>query len=172
MKRIIWMTALAIGGAAAAGAPSEIEKTVRAVNGQWDGTMTATVPGQKPENVPWTVDCRPIALGNGAACTMEGQASIGPLAQGCLLAFDPEGKAVHWMCVDSMGAVHDHRGQWKGDRIEFEPYPATWQGKKIVEEISWAFHGETFEKNEVVRLEGGAEMRFDIRGRPPPQVTF
>jgi hypothetical protein len=30
---------------------------------------------------------------------MEGTASIGPMSQSCLLAYDPEGKAVHYMCI-------------------------------------------------------------------------
>jgi hypothetical protein len=46
--------------------------------------------------------CRVVALGSGAACSMKGTASIGPIEEACALAYDPEGKAVHFMCVTSI----------------------------------------------------------------------
>src|SRR5215469_4605949 len=103
-------------------APPEVKKTADSIVGKWSGQMTAKVGAAAPETFNWTMDCKPVAFGAGASCNNEGQASIGPLSESCLLAYDPEGKAVHYMCVTSMGEVHDHKGQWKNDRtIEFEP---------------------------------------------------
>jgi hypothetical protein len=82
--------ALTVAGEAPPGAASqpspEIEKTVDAVVGKWSGSMTATIPGFPPETFPWRVECMPVALGSGAACTMTGKAPIGEMAQACLVA--------------------------------------------------------------------------------------
>src|SRR5437773_2128252 len=94
------------------GTPPEVTRTVEAIQGTWAGSMIASVPGYPSETFEWTMDCRFVALGAGASCTNKGKASIGNMAESCLLAFDPEGKAVHYMCVTSMGEVHDHKGQW------------------------------------------------------------
>ncbi|HET8946474.1 MAG TPA: hypothetical protein VFQ07_05790, partial [Candidatus Polarisedimenticolia bacterium] len=100
--------------------------------GRWAGTMTVNIPGVPAETFPWSVECRPVALGTGAACTMEGRASIGPLAQACLVACDPSSHDIHDMCVTSMGEVHDHKGRWTDDvTIAFEPLTGILQGKSM-----------------------------------------
>ena len=105
--------------------PAEVRKTVQAFVGAWEGQMTARVPGEDSETFVWSVDCKPVALGAGAACTNGGKASIGLISETCLAAYDPVGRAVHYMCVTSMGEVHDHKGQWKDDKtVEFEPLQA------------------------------------------------
>src|ERR1700686_40299 len=83
--------------------PPEVSKTVEAINGTWLGKMTAKVPGFPVEDFEWTMDCRAVARGAGVLCTNTGKASIGAMAEACLLAYDPEGKEVHYMCVTSMG---------------------------------------------------------------------
>ena len=88
----------------------ELKRTVDAIAGKWSGPMTARIPGVPPETFGWTMDCKPISLGAGAACSNEGKASIGLLSESCLFAYDPDGKAVHYMCVTSMGEVHDRKG--------------------------------------------------------------
>src|SRR5262245_30669985 len=93
--------------------PPEIAATVRAIQGTWLGQMTANVPGYPSATFDWTMDCKVVALGAGASCTNSGKASIGLMSESCLLAFDPDGRAVHYMCVTSMGEVHDHKGSWK-----------------------------------------------------------
>jgi hypothetical protein len=142
--------------------PPEVAKTVAAVRGTWTGTMTAEVPGAPPEAFPWTMRCAPEALGAGVACTMKGIASIGRLAQACLVAFDPVGRLVHYMCVTSMGEVHDHKGQWvDSSRVEFEPL----QSGPMVETLLWRFpEASTIEMSSTVAT-GGVPMHFVFRGR-------
>ena len=114
--------------------PSEIKKTVDAIAGSWTGQMTARVPGAPAESFKWTMNCKSIALGAGASCTNSGKASIGSMSESCLLAYDPEGKSVHYMCVTSMGEVHDHKGRWRDQKtIEFEPLHAGMMGQPITE---------------------------------------
>jgi len=145
----------------------EIAKTVRAIQGTWRGKMTANVPGSPPAMFDWTMDCKAVALGAGASCTNSGQASIGLIAESCLLAFDPEGRAVHYMCVTSMGEVHDHKGQWKDNQtIQFEPLRAGMMGQTITETLLWLFpDGETIDKKSEVELADGSLMRFEFKGR-------
>jgi hypothetical protein len=77
----------------------EVTKTVDAIQGRWAGVMTAKLPGYPAETFDWRMNCKMVARGAGAACTNTGKASIGEMAESCLLAHDPEGKAVHYMCV-------------------------------------------------------------------------
>src|SRR5262245_58414229 len=76
--------------------PPQVKQTVEAVSGHWVGQMTASLPRARPEQFPWEMTCNVVALGSGAACSMNGTASIGPI-EACLVAYDPEGKAVHFM---------------------------------------------------------------------------
>lgn len=76
----------------AAPSPPEVKKTVDAMTGRWSGQMTAQVPGAPVESFNWTMNCKAIAFGAGASCTNTGKASIGVMAESCLLAYDPEGK--------------------------------------------------------------------------------
>ncbi len=145
----------------------EVARTVQAIQGAWVGRMTANIPGYPSETFDWRMDCKVVALGAGASCTNSGKASIGLMAESCLLAFDPDGKAVHYMCVTSMGEVHDHKGSWKDNQtIEFEPLRAGMMGQVITETLSWHFpDAQTIDKVSEVRLGDGKAMRFEFKGR-------
>src|SRR5262245_50156577 len=154
--------------AAPTGPPApEVAATVHAIQGVWHGKMKADVPGYPAVTFDWAMDCKVVALGAGALCTNTGRASIGLMSESCLLAFDPEGKAVHYMCVTSMGEVHDHKGFWKDNQtIEFEPLRAGMMGKEITETLTWRFPDEqTIDKVSEVKLADGSLMRFEFRGR-------
>jgi hypothetical protein len=146
--------------------PPEVNQTVETMNGTWLGEMTATVPGFPAESFAWTMNCQLVAKGAGLLCTNTGKASIGSMAESCLLAFDPEGKAVHYMCVTSMGEVHDHKGKWTDPRtIVFEPLRAGLMGKPITETLKWHFPDErTIIKTSEISLADGTSMRFDFKG--------
>ena len=145
----------------------EIRRTVDAITGVWKGQMTANIPGTPPGSIDWTMDCKPVALNAGALCTNSGKASFGEMAESCLLAFDPEGKAVHYMCVTSMGEVHDHKGKWTDLKtIDFEPLQAGMMGKQVTETLKWQFDdNQTIDKTSEVRLPDGTVMQFHFRGR-------
>jgi hypothetical protein len=145
---------------------AEMRKTVEAITGTWEGQLRATV-GPDSEVFPWTMDCKVVALGAGAACANGGKASIGLMKESCLLAYDPEGKAVHYMCVTSVGEVHDHKGNWTDDRtIEFEPLQAGLIGKTMTEKLSWSFpDATTIVKTSVVTMSDGSSMKFEFAGK-------
>jgi hypothetical protein len=147
--------------------PPEVAKTVEAINGTWLGKMTAKVAAFPPEEFDWTMSCRVVASGAGAACTNAGKASIGSMAESCLLAYDPEGKAVHYMCVTSMGEVHDHKGKWIDDKtIEFEPLRAGMMGQLVTETNRWYFpDATTIDKTSIVKLADGSTMSFEFKGK-------
>jgi hypothetical protein len=147
--------------------PPEVKRTVDAILGTWSGRMTAKVPGFAPEAFDWSMDCKPVALGAGASCSNTGKASIGSMAESCLLAYDPEGKSVHYMCVTSMGEVHDHKGQWRDQKIlEFEPLHAGMMGQPVTETIRWYFpDGNTIDKTSIVTLSDGSSMNFEFNGK-------
>ena len=146
--------------------PPQVKQTVDAVSGHWAGQMTAALPGLKPESFPWEMTCNPAALGAGAACSMKGMASIGAIEEACLFAYDPDGKAVHFMCVTSMGEVHDHKGQWISDHeMRFDPYPTTWDGKPATEDVSISFpESHHIQTSSVITKQDGSRMTFEFHG--------
>jgi uncharacterized protein DUF1579 len=148
-------------------ASSDVRRTVSALVGTWRGKITAAMPDAPPETFGWTMDCKEIALGQGVSCTMSGTASIGPLAQTCLVAFDPVGRAVHSMCVTSMGEVHDHDGNWTdATTLEFGPLAGTFMDEPTIETIVWRFPDpQTIETRTILTLSDGQFLRFDFRGR-------
>ena len=147
--------------------PAEIKRTLEAIAGTWSGKMTAKVPGLAAETFDWAMDCKPVAQGAGASCTNFGTASIGSMAESCLLAYDPVGKAVHYMCVTSMGEVHDHKGQWKDAKtIEFEPLRGGMMGQLVTETNRWYFpDGNTIDKTSIVTLADGSSLNFEFIGK-------
>jgi len=155
------MLTLFAAALAAAAVPEEKE-LLASMSGEWLGVMRAEVP-PNVEEFTWRVSCAPIAKGSGVLCNSGGTASIGAIAQSCLLAPVPEDKEVHLMCVSSMGEVHDHRGRYDDGVIRFEPLHARMEGK-IVEEIVEYRIGPNgiMQTLSVVRSEGSPEMRFTL----------
>jgi hypothetical protein len=98
---------------------------------------------------------------------MEGRPSIGALEQACLVAYDPAGRAVHYMCVTSMGEVHDHKGLWSDDAtLAFEPLVGGLEGRTMTETITWRFPDpRTMQTRSVVTLADGSVMSFEFEGR-------
>jgi hypothetical protein len=148
-------------------APPEVKQTVDALTGTWVGQMTARIPGYPATTFDWLMECKTVALGAGVACTNGGSTSIGQLSESCLFAFDPDGRAVHYMCVTSMGEVHDHKGHWKNDRIiEFEPLRAGMMGRQVIETLRWQFNDvNILVKNSTVTMPDGSTMAFEFNGK-------
>jgi len=144
----------------------QVKQTVDAVSGHWAGQMTASLPGLKPESFPWEMTCNPAALGAGAACSMKGMASIGAIEEACLFAYDPDGKAVHFMCITSMAEVHDHKGQWISEReIRFDSYPTSWEGKPATEDVNIRLPDPThIQTSSVITKQDGSKMTFEFHG--------
>lgn len=145
----------------------EVNRIVEAMNGIWTGKMTANVPGAPVESFDWKMNCQIVAKGAGLSCINTGKASIGSMAESCLLAYDPDGKSIHYMCVTSMGEVHDHRGRWVDPKtIEFEPLRAGMMGQPIVETLKWRFvDADTIDKTSEVTLANGSVMKFEFMGK-------
>lgn len=147
--------------------PPEVKRTVEAMVGTWSGKMTAKVPGFPAEAFDWEMDCKTVALGAGVSCTNTGKASIGVMAESCLLAYDPEARSVHYMCVTSMGEVHDHKGHRADEKtIEFEPLRAGMMGQLVTETNRWYFpDANTIDKTSLVTLADGTSMSFEFIGK-------
>lgn len=145
----------------------EVKQTVDALTGTWAGQMTARIPGYPPTTFDWLMECTTVALGAGVACNNGGSTSIGQLSESCLFAFDPEGKAVHYMCVTSMGEVHDHMGHWKDHAIiEFEPLRAGMMGRQVIETLRWQFtDANSLYKISTVTMPDGSAMLFEFKGK-------
>lgn len=101
-------------------APPEVKKTVNALAGRWHFEGTDSEPrAAAPQRVVMEIECRQAALGTAVACTLTGRmAGFGPLEAAAIVGYNQDEHLVHWMEISSTGEYHDHRGKWKGDRIE------------------------------------------------------
>ena len=97
---------------------------------------------------------------------MEGKASIGPLSQSCIVAYDPDSRTVRYMCATSMGEVHDHRGRWTDEKtVEFEPLEGSLRGAPMTETIRWTFpDAKTIVTRTEVALKDGLTLSFEFNG--------
>jgi hypothetical protein len=87
------------------------------------------------------------------------------MAQSCLIAYSPEERMVHYMCVTSMGEIHDHKGQWNKGSIEFDPLEGFLSGKRMVEDVTMSFpNPQTIKTRSVVTLPDSLPMTFNFTG--------
>lgn len=75
------------------------------------------------------------------ACNLLAECAVaGPMEATLLIGYDAEENVVHFMGVSSTGEYHDHRGQWKGNAIEFERLTYTTEmGQQASEELHYSF---------------------------------
>ena len=140
--------------------PPEVKKTTEAFLGAWAGDATLEMGG-KTEKFKVKADCKKIALGNGSHCEMSGKSSMGPMEQSCMTGYDPETKSVHFMCITSMGEVHDHKCAWSDDKtVTCEQYKGTMGGKAMTEDLTFAWADpKTMTSSSVVTSDDG-KMSF------------
>jgi len=116
-------------------------QTVNRLLGHWTFHGTDTEPNaKKPFKVALTIDCRPTALGAAVVCDLKGRvADSGSVEATAVVAYSPDEHVVRWMEFSSSGEYHDHRRQWKGNALEFEPLSYTVLGKRFTEKFSLIF---------------------------------
>jgi len=125
---------------ALAAAP-EIKQTVNRLSGHWkfQGTDTES-QAKEPSKVALTIDCRPTALGAAVVCDFRGNvADSGSVEATAVVGYSPDEHVVRWMEISSSGEYHDHRGNWKGNALEFEPLSYTVPHKGYTEKFSLRF---------------------------------
>lgn len=163
LKTVALIFAITAQSASAEPTASLTTGMIAAMSGEWSGVMRAEVPPDT-EEFPWRASCAPVALGAGVLCHSEGTASIGPIAQSCLIAVAPGEEEVHLMCVSSMGEVHDHRGRYVDGAIRFEPLRAAISGAIVEEIVEYRITpGGEMQTLSVVRATGRPDMRFTLR---------
>jgi len=124
-------------------APPEVKKTVDALVGNWSTDMTMTAPGQAPVKFQGTWECKPIAGGGAAECSLSTEVpGLGRMEETDLWGYDPETKSVHIMTWNNMGEVHDHRGAWTDDKTMSLTHSATAGGKPVEETFRFEFPGK------------------------------
>jgi len=121
--------------------PPDVKRTTDAFLGRWVLTGTDTEPSpQAPARFNLTIDCKPAALGAAVNCSFVGRLpGVGRVEASSVIGYSPDEQVVRWMEISSTGEYHDHRGQWKGDVIEFEPLEFSISGKKATEYLSIGF---------------------------------
>ena len=144
-------------------APPEVKKTVNALAGRWHFEGTDSEPrAAAPQRVVMEIECRQAALGTAVACTLTGRmAGFGPLEAAAIVGYNQDEHLVHWMEISSTGEYHDHRGKWKGDRIEFEPLVYKALGKKSTDRFALTFpsSGRLVLKSVTETVEGISTLR-------------
>jgi len=139
-------------------APPEIRQTVHRLLGHWKFQGTDTEPKNKePSKVALTIDCRPTALGAAVVCDLRGNvAGSGSVEATAIVGYSPDEHVVRWMEISSSGEYHDHRGDWKGNSLEFQPLSYTVLRKRYTEKFSLRFpsDGELLLKSVTESIDG------------------
>ena len=138
---LAWAIAAHAQNESAPKAPPEIKKTVDAFVGHWILAATDQEPGsQKPVRFRVTIDCKRASLGAAVRCVIAGRIpGAGKVEAAAVIGYSPDEQRVRWMEISSTGEYHDHKGQWNGDTIEFEPLPYTVSGAAATEYLSIRF---------------------------------
>jgi hypothetical protein len=144
ISSLIWLLGLPSevhGQSKGSAMPPEVQRTVDAFLGHWVLTGTDTEPSpQVPVHFNLTIACKPAALGAAVSCSFVGRLpGVGRVEAASVIGYSPDEQVVRWMEISSTGEYHDHRGQWKGDVIEFEPLEYSVSGKKATEYLSIGF---------------------------------
>jgi hypothetical protein len=145
--------------------PAEVKKTVAAFIGHWILTGTDLEPGATaPAAVNGTMDCKSAALGAALSCLIAADISGARIEAATVIGYSPDDHLVRWMEISSTGEYHDHHGQWRGDRIVFEPLTYTVGGAKMTESfaVSFASSDRMHWKVTTKMLEG--ESRLELTG--------
>ena len=145
--------------------PAEVKKTVDAFVGHWILTGTDLEPGATaPAAVNGTMDCKSAALGAALSCLIAADISGARIEAATVIGYSPDDHLVRWMEISSTGEYHDHHGQWRGDRIVFEPLTYTVGGAKMTESfaVSFASSDRMHWKVTTKMLEG--ESRLELTG--------
>ena len=88
------------------------------------------------------------------------------IAESALVASTPLGRRFTICASRRWARFNDHKGQWLSDRkIQFEPYPTSWEGKPVTEDVTFnlpdASHNKT---RSVITTQDGSEMIFEFHG--------
>jgi len=112
-----------------------------------------------------TMDCKSAALGAAVSCLIAADISGARIEAATVIGYSPDDQLVRWMEISSTGEYHDHHGQWRGDRIVFEPLTYTVGGAKMTEffAISFASSDRMHWKATTKMPEG--ESRLELIGR-------
>ena len=147
----------------------EIKKTVDAFVGHWTLTGTDQEPGsQEPERFGLVIDCKRASLGAAVSCLIAGRLpGVGPVEAAAVIGYSPDEKRVRWMEISSTGEYHDHKGQWNGDAIEFEPLQYSVAGKQATEYLSIRFPspGQQMLRSVTETVEGKSILEWSGRRR-------
>ena len=119
-------------------APLEVKKTVDAFLGRWTMTGTYREPNMRaPIDLTSKMGCELTALGKAVTCKVVTDGTDGSRVElTSVVGFSPDEGIVRLMEISSSGSYHDHRGQWQGDQIVFEPLTYSVSGQKTTEHFT------------------------------------
>ena len=112
--------------------------------GNWKGTASMTMGGQKADGVKLTWMCKRTSSEWGVSCTalMTGIPGVDRYEETDLFGFEPGTGKYHWFSVTNAGETHDHVSTLiKGETLQFV-HTGTQDGKPFKEVIDMTFKGQ------------------------------
>lgn len=114
---------------------------LQAFTGYWTGTGEMKVPGQETQVINVTVECTDTAAGWGILCKDAMTGKGVNYHETDIMGFDMQSSLVHWFAITNSGELHDHAGQWTGDKRFSVNYTGKIGEKSISEDISMELTG-------------------------------
>ncbi len=159
MKRNRFMSvlfAVALGSSvamAADNAPAPAGTKLDALIGTWKGEAEMREPGKPPVKTSVDVTCRATAGSSGVSCDARFASPEMNYLESDLFGYDAAAAKVHWFAVTNAGEVHDHVGEWTGDRLTVR-YSGRSAGKKLTEDVTLELGGSTLTFSAVTQIAG------------------
>jgi hypothetical protein len=149
-------------------APAEVKATVDAFKGNWTFDAELTAPGMdKAAKFKMSFNCKAVAGNQAVSCDAKAKTPIGPFEALFVVAYDPYSKAVHFMGFSNQNEVHDHVCNWKGADLTCNPLKGGMGpiGEEVTEDVSMKFEKNTASFTSVSKLKGGAQIKFEGKGK-------
>jgi len=129
--------------------------------GHWKGKGQLSEPGQQPTALALTLACSKASSGWAVRCEMAAKNKDMRMTESDLMGVDPVSGQGHWYAITNQGETHDHLTRWPDAHTMTAHYAWTQGGKKMNENIRFAFQNKrSMEFRSVVTADGEPAGEF------------
>lgn len=153
---VLAVTATTAWAETATATPAQVTKLQKLV-GTWHGMAKVADAGKAPVEVAVDFQCRQASGGSGVSCDTRFAMPGGDYLETDLFGWNAEDGKVHWYAVTNAGEVHDHAGNFDGEKLTVH-YAGTSGGKPITEDVT-------------LEPRSGGEIAFDVVSRTGGAVS-
>ena len=124
-----------------AGPPAEATRLWNSMVGTWSAKDLSVQMGPQKAKASGKVSCEKAVGGWALRCRGHFQVGAMAIEEEEIFGWDGDAGQFHMYSANSMGDVHDHKGNLEGDTLNLE-YTSTKDGKPYIEKLSFTADGK------------------------------